>query len=81
MPFEPGTKISRVSNNQNNSQKDAVVSKRNTLIAEPYIYVVAMGDSFWKIANRNNTTVQRLFQINGRNANQPLLPGETILVD
>ena len=81
VPFEPGTKISRVSNKQNNSQKDAVVSKRNTLIAEPYIYVVAMGDSFWKIANRNNTTVQRLFQINGRNANQPLLPGETILVD
>lgn len=50
-------------------------------IEEPYIYVVAMGDSFWKIANRNNTTVQRLFEINGRSADQPLQPGETILVD
>jgi len=47
----------------------------------PYMYVVAMGDSFWKIANRNNTTVKRLFEINGRNADQPLQPGETILVD
>ncbi len=48
---------------------------------EPYVYVVAMGDSFWKIANRNNTTVKRLFEINGRSADQPLLPGEAILVD
>ena len=50
-------------------------------IDEPYVYVVAMGDSFWKIANRNNTTVKRLFEINGRSADQPLQPGETILVD
>ena len=64
--------------------KSAVVEKNNSsrnLVAEPYVYVVAMGDSFWKIANRNNTTVKRLFEINGRNADQPLLPGETILVD
>lgn len=50
-------------------------------ISEPYIYKVAMGDSFWKIANRNNTTVQRLFEINGRSADQPLQPGESILID
>jgi membrane-bound lytic murein transglycosylase D len=48
---------------------------------EPYVYIVAMGDSFWKIANRNNTTIKRLFEINGRSADQPLLPGEAILVD
>ena len=54
-------------------------SKQN--IAEPYIYKVAMGDSFWKIANRNNTTVERLFEINGRTADQPLKPGESILID
>lgn len=81
VPYEPGTKISRASSIQNHLQKNTVVSKQDTLIAEPYVYVVAMGDSFWKIANRNNTTVQRLFKINGRNADQPLLPGETILVD
>jgi membrane-bound lytic murein transglycosylase D len=51
------------------------------IIDEPYVYVVALGDSFWKIANRNNTTVKRLFEINGRSADQPLLPGESILVD
>ena len=55
--------------------------KSNRTIDEPYVYVVAMGDSFWKIANNNNTTVKRLFEINGRSADQPLLPGETILVD
>ena len=60
--------------------KSAVVESIST-IEEPYVYVVAMGDSFWKIANRNNTTVQRLFEINGRNADQPLQPGESILVD
>ena len=47
----------------------------------PYVYVVAAGDSFWKIANRNNTTVDRLVEINGRNPNKPLQPGETILID
>jgi membrane-bound lytic murein transglycosylase D len=55
--------------------------KPNDRINTPYMYVVAMGDSFWKIANRNNTTVKRLFEINGRSANQPLKSGETILVD
>lgn len=50
-------------------------------IDAPYMYVVALGDSFWKIAHRNNTTVKRLFEINGRSADQPLQPGETILVD
>lgn len=47
----------------------------------PYVYVVTAGDSFWKIANRNNTTVDRLVKINGRNPNKPLQPGETILID
>ena len=47
----------------------------------PYFYVVAMGDSFWKIANRNNTTVDRLAEINDRSPNQPLRPGESILID
>ena len=60
--------------------KSPVVETIST-INVPYIYVVAMGDSFWKIANSNNTTVQRLFEINGRSADQPLQPGETILVD
>lgn len=55
--------------------------KTNDKISTPYMYVVAMGDSFWKIANRNNTTVKRLFEINGRSGEQPLKPGETILVD
>jgi len=50
-------------------------------IDAPYVYVVAMGDSLWKIANRNNTTVKRLFEINSRSADQPLRPGDTILVD
>ena len=47
----------------------------------PYIHVVAFGDSLWKIANRNNTTVKRLFEINDLSPGQPLKPGETILVD
>ena len=47
----------------------------------PYFYVVAMGDSFWAIASRNNTTVERLAKINDRNPNQPLQPGESILID
>ena len=81
VPYEPGKKINHAQSKQIHSQKDIVSTKHNTLITEPYMYVVAMGDSFWKIANRNNTTVQRLFKINDRNANQPLLPGETILVD
>ncbi len=63
-----------------NSIKSANNQSTQT-IAEPYIYKVAMGDSFWKIANRNNTTVQRLFEINGRTADQPLQPGESILID
>ena len=50
-------------------------------VEAPYFYVIAMGDSFWKIANRNNTTVDRLAKINGRNPNQPLRPGESILID
>ncbi len=50
-------------------------------VDEPYFYIVAMGDSFWKIAYRNNTTIERLAEINGRNLNQPLVPGEQILVD
>ena len=81
VPFEPGAKINHASVKKRPSQKISMVDTPDTLIAEPYMYVVAMGDSFWKIANRNNTTVQRLFEINGRNADQPLLPGETILVD
>ena len=59
----------------------AAPNNYNDVSTSPYMYVVAMGDSFWKIANRNNTTVKRLFEINGRSADQPLLPGETILVD
>ena len=47
----------------------------------PYMYTVARGDSFWKIAARNNTTVERLTEINGRSPEQPLLPGESILID
>jgi len=47
----------------------------------PYVHVVALGDSLWKIANRNNTTVKRLFEINGLTPGQPLKPGETIRVD
>ena len=47
----------------------------------PYFYVVTSGDSFWKIASRNNTTVDRLAKINGKNPNQPLQPGESILID
>jgi membrane-bound lytic murein transglycosylase D len=58
-----------------------VENNYDEIIASPYMYVVAMGDSYWKIANRNNTTVKRLFEINGRSADQPLQPGETILVD
>ncbi|MGI9227567.1 MAG: LysM peptidoglycan-binding domain-containing protein, partial [Gammaproteobacteria bacterium] len=53
-------------------------SKRNDA---PYFYVVAMGDSFWKIASRNNTTVDRLAIINDRSPSQPLRPGESILID
>ncbi len=56
-------------------------ARSNQTASEPYMYIVALGDSFWKIANRNNTTVERLFQINGRNADQPLRPGESILID
>lgn len=47
----------------------------------PYVHIVALGDSLWKIANRNNTTVKRLFEINDLRPGQPLKPGETILVD
>ena len=47
----------------------------------PFVHVVALGDSLWKIANRNNTTVKRLFEINGLSPGQTLKPGETILVD
>ena len=82
VPHKPGAKITtHTSVKKSHSQKNTVRIKQDTFIAEPYVYVVAMGDSFWEIANRNNTTVQRLFEINGRNADQPLLPGETILVD
>ncbi len=76
-------------NQNNNNQSKYSKTKRATatlddsidIIDAPYVYVVAMGDSFWKIANRNNTTVKRLFEINGRNAGLPLQPGETILID
>ena len=47
----------------------------------PYFYVVVNGDSFWKIAHRNNTTVDRLVNSNDRNPNQVLYPGEFILID
>ena len=57
------------------------ISQSSSKVSEPYMYVVALGDSFWKIATRNNTTVERLFKINGRNADQPLKPGESILID
>ena len=56
-------------------------SPETRISAEPYIYTVTRGDSFWKIAMRNNTTVERLAEINSRNPNKPLLPGETILID
>ncbi len=65
----------------NISTQQSTRNASSETIDEPYVYVVAMGDSFWKIAHRNNTTVKRLFEINGRSADQPLLPGETILVD
>ncbi len=71
----PKTKSAAVETNDSSS------SSSDNSIGEPYVYIVAMGDSLWKIANRNNTTVKRLFEINGRSADQPLQPGETILVD
>ena len=61
------------------SEKKAL--KQNNISNLPYFYVVTAGDSFWEIANRNNTTVQRLSQINDRNPDQPLRPGESILID
>ncbi len=61
------------------SQKQAATKPKEA--SGPYFYVVAMGDSFWKIASRNNTTVNRLAIINDRNPNQPLQPGESILID
>ncbi len=74
---------------KNNSKKittrhavtEQVSASKPSNIEAPYFYVIAMGDSFWKIANRNNTTVDRLAIINGRNPNQPLIPGESILID
>lgn len=50
-------------------------------ISPPSVYIVTAGDSFWKIANQNNTTVERLVKINGRNPSKPLRPGEKILID
>lgn len=47
----------------------------------PYFYVVTPGDSLWKIARRNNTSVERLAIINDKHPNQPLRPGESILID
>ena len=64
---------------KNKYAKTSKISVRN--IDSPNVYVVAAGDSFWKIANRNNTTVDRLIKINGRNPDKPLHPGETILID
>jgi len=61
-------------------EKKKVLKQRNTSDL-PYFYVVTAGDSFWEIASRNNTTVRRLSQINDRHPDQPLRPGESILID
>lgn len=60
--------------------QDKALNQKNTSDS-PYFYVVTAGDSFWEIANRNNTTVRRLSLINDRNPDQPLRPGESILID
>ncbi len=70
----PQTKIIKTT-----KRKKAI--KQKITADSPYFYVVMAGDSFWEIANRNNTTVHRLSQINDRNPDQPLRPGESILID
>jgi len=73
----PPSKISHIQAHHRVTKQAPILPKDDA----PYFYVVTSGDSFWKIANRNNTTVGRLAIINDRNPDQPLYPGESILID
>ena len=73
----PTSKTSRIQTHRRVAKQAPILPKDDA----PYFYVVTNGDSFWKIANRNNTTVDRLAIINDRNPNQPLQAGESILID
>ena len=43
-------------------------------------YTVAQGDSFWKIAVANGTTVQSLLAVNGLTPNDTILVGQTLKI-
>ncbi len=43
-------------------------------------YVTRPGDTLWTIAQRNNTTVERITQLNGLSNPNVIYPGQIILV-
>jgi membrane-bound lytic murein transglycosylase D len=64
----PGVRSTTQARNLARGSGAAVASGRS-------VYVVRRGDSLWKIANRNGSTVNRLCSLNGLSKNSTLYPG------
>ncbi|MGL4993212.1 MAG: LysM peptidoglycan-binding domain-containing protein [Bacteroidales bacterium] len=65
----------------NNSSTRSIKQVDNNDIMEPSrYYTVQSGDSFWNIAKKTQTTVQRLLQANNMHERSKLQPGQKLII-
>lgn len=78
------TTISDILNYNNiNDPSNIFVGEKLTIptgTAELEYYAVRPGDSLWTIAQRNNTTVQRLRELNGLYNHNIIYPGQILKI-
>jgi membrane-bound lytic murein transglycosylase D len=48
--------------------------------ARPEVHVVRRGESIWSIAQRNNMSPQALMRLNGKSAQDKIMPGERLIL-
>lgn len=74
------TQGNSVAASNTNSTKEIVKETSNDIMNPSRYYTVQSGDSFWNIAKKTQTTVQRLLQANNMHERSKLQPGQKLII-